>query len=252
MKATSGILLLCLLSIFVFQAEAKWHKGKNKRRHEGHPLRNHLFPSWNAYDANVSPKESDLGEPVNVHVNMFVRELGPLNLDDNSFRVQLTIRQIFNDSRLSYKPKQNRPDMLTLSADEMDDLWLPDTFIRNERSVVFHNALKPNVYARVYSTGKVQTSQKVTLILSCPRMKKQFRDTGKLTCHVDIASYGYREEDMAFEWDPINSVQFGGQDTTSFLNDGIELEDHSTGRCDVETSTGKYSCIRLSFTFKKA
>ena len=57
---------------------------------------------------------------------------------------------------------------------------------------------------------------------------------------------------MAFEWDPINSVQFGGQDTTSFLNDGIELEDHSTGRCDVETSTGKYSCIRLSFTFKKA
>ena len=44
-----------------FQAEAKWHKGKNKRRHEGHPLRNHLFPSWNAYDANVSPKESDLG-----------------------------------------------------------------------------------------------------------------------------------------------------------------------------------------------
>ena len=60
---------------------------------------------------------------------------------------------------------------------------------------------------------------------------------------------GYREDDIAYDWDKENPVQVYAA-STEFLNEGIELESHSTERCDVETRTGKYSCIRLNFVFK--
>ena len=42
-------------------------------------------------------------------------------------------------------------------GDEVDDIWNPDTFIRNERSVYFHQGLRPNKYARIWPDGRVST-----------------------------------------------------------------------------------------------
>ena len=61
---------------------------------------------------------------------------------------------------------------------------------------------------------------------------------------------GWKAEELNYRWRSTNAVQ-SGSDTIAFLNDGIKLDGHREERCDVETSTGKYSCIRLVATFSK-
>merc|ERR1712170_11337 len=251
---------LCLLFIFAlfhgleaqaFAGNGRGGRGRNRRgRHNDNPIKHLLYPRWNRYDRSLKPPTENADQQLDITVNMFVRELGPLNIDDNSFRMQVTFRQEYMDSRLSWD-SNNPEEHLTLTGEEADSVWMPDTFVRNERSIVFHNAMVPNKYARIYPDGRVLTSQKVTLQLSCPGLKRAFtRGNGPHECGIDIASYGWKAEELNYRWKPTNAVQ-SSSDTTKFLNDGFKLDAHRTERCDVETSTGKYSCIRLVATFSK-
>ena len=107
--------------------------------------------------------------------------------------MQVTLRQVYNDSRLAYREGNGAPEHITLSGDEIDTIWQPDTFVRNERSVQFHDAMAPNRYLRVYPDGRIQTSQRVTLQLSCPRLKTQLEETNEAKCYMDIASCKYNK-----------------------------------------------------------
>ena len=101
---------------------------------------------------------------------MYLREVGPLNLDDSvsctmpywvlcwnyrlvplfdrlfhfqSFTLQVTLRQVYNDSRLAYQPSIGAQEYFKLtSAEEINKIWQPDTFVRNERKIHFHETLQ--------------------------------------------------------------------------------------------------------------
>ena len=92
------------------------------------------------------------------------------------------------DSRLEFPVRDNGPNPITLTGDELNDVWLPDTFFRNTRSVDFHNALDTNAYIRISPDGEIKTSQRITLDLSCPNLKKDLTNNGAATCHMDVAS----------------------------------------------------------------
>jgi len=252
------IFALCLLISLGLEIEGRRGGGRGGRRRGwkksgnfGHPLRNHLNPTWNGYDPFVPPSAAN-AMPVKVHVNMYLREVGPLNLDDNSFRLQVTMRQEFNDSRLAYRASDFAPEMINLvNEEEIENIWQPDTFVRNERSVQFHDALAPNRYLRVYPDGRVKTSQRVTLQLSCPRLKSQLEETNEAKCFMDIASYGYHETAIAYAWKEDKPIQVT-EVNQGFLVPkwaGRSMREPTTSRCDVKTSTGKYSCIRLQLVF---
>ena len=104
------------------------------------------------------------------------------------------MRHEFNDSRLAYRTSEVTPEKISMvNEDEIANIWQPDTFVRNERSVQFHDALAPNRYLRVYPDGRVKTSQRVTLQLSCPRLKSQLEETNEAKCFMDIASCTYNK-----------------------------------------------------------
>ena len=104
------------------------------------------------------------------------------------------MRHEFNDSRLAYQASDFAPEMINIvNEEEIANIWQPDTFVRNERSVQFHDAMAPNRYLRVYPDGRIQTSQRVTLQLSCPRLKTQLEETNEAKCYMDIASCKYKK-----------------------------------------------------------
>ena len=45
----------------------------------GHPLRHHIYPHWQSYDPRLPPNN----RPVIVDVDMYLRELGPVNFGDD-------------------------------------------------------------------------------------------------------------------------------------------------------------------------
>ena len=59
--------------------------------------------------------------------------------------MQVTLRQVYNDSRLAYQPYQliNFQEYFKLtSAEEINKIWQPDTYVRNERKIHFHETLQ--------------------------------------------------------------------------------------------------------------
>ena len=100
-------------------------------------------------------------------------------------------------------------------------VWMPDTFFRNEKDAKFHDIIQPNLYVRVFPNGDVLYSIrvskyiniftthpttnniilfiKVSLTLACPMNLKLFPlDTQ--TCHLTIASYGWTANDLIYSW----------------------------------------------------
>ena len=107
-----------------------------------------------------------------------------------SFRVQVTLRQEYNDPRLEFASTGSNLSHVSLLGEEVDTIWQPDTFVRNERKVIFHESLRPNKYARVFNDGNVLMSQRVTFILSCPDLAKGIA-TSKVDCPFTLASCKY-------------------------------------------------------------
>ena len=57
--------------------------------------------------------------------------------------MRLVIRQVFNDSRLAYQPSTGAQEYFKLtSAEEINKIWQPDTYVRNERKIHFHENLQ--------------------------------------------------------------------------------------------------------------
>ena len=78
-------------------------------------------------------------------------------------------RQRWNDERLAYnnKPQYSDVEYLTLSHEQFKNIWVPDTFFRNEiESHAFEN-MAPNFYVRIFPNGDVQYSRRLALKTTC-------------------------------------------------------------------------------------
>ena len=64
---------------------------------------------------------------------------------------------------------------------------------------------------------------------------------------------GYREEDLKYVWKGDHPVQTnpGYEGFVVPTSKGIKMKIPTAERCDVVTSTGKYSCLRLKMVFFK-
>ena len=69
-------------------------------------------------------------------------------------------------------------------------VWMPDTFFRNEKIGRFHNILQPNLYVRVFPNGDVLYSIRVSLTCACSMHLALF-PLDKQTCNLDVASCKY-------------------------------------------------------------
>ena len=67
------------------------------------------------------------------------------------------LRQEWYDRRLVH-PELKAP--VTLSNKHLPKLWVPDVFMPNEKSAIFHEITVPNVLVRLYPDGKLLYSQR--------------------------------------------------------------------------------------------
>lgn len=72
------------------------------------------------------------------------------------FECTFFIRQIWHDSRLQFEQYYYKRN-LTLSGNIMEQIWLPDTYVNNEKS---HTAPKTEFLLMIAPNGKVIYSQR--------------------------------------------------------------------------------------------
>ena len=162
--------------------------------------------------------------------------------------MQLSLRQEWVDERLAFNKmasyKNYNINSITLT--EQERLWKPDLFFRNEKEGHFHKIIMPNVLLRINGDGAVLYSIRISLVLACP-MDLKYYPLDKQNCTIEMASYGYLDDDLKFIWKEKNPVQINQPLTLPRFT----LETFGTAFCTSRTATGAYSCLRVDLIFKR-
>lgn len=134
----------------------------------------------------------------------------------------------------------------SITLTEQERLWKPDLFFRNEKEGHFHKIIMPNVLLRINGDGSVLYSIRISLVLACP-MDLKYYPLDKQNCTIEMASYGYLDDDLKFIWKETNPVQINRPLTLPRFT----LESCGTAFCTSRTATGAYSCLRVDLIFKR-
>ncbi|CAL8332939.1 unnamed protein product [Gadus morhua 'NCC'] len=185
------------------------------------------------------------GPPVNVTCNIFINSFGSIAETTMDYRVNIFLRQQWNDPRLAYSEYPD--DSLDLDPSMLDSIWKPDLFFANEKGANFHEVTTDNKLLRISKNGNVLYSIRITLILACPMDLKNF-PMDVQTCIMQLESFGYTMNDLIFEWDEKGAVQ---------VADGLTLpqfllkEEKDLRYCTKHYNTGKFTCIEARFHLER-
>ncbi|XP_068408907.1 glycine receptor subunit alpha-3 isoform X1 [Eschrichtius robustus] len=202
-----------------------------------------LMGRTSGYDARIRPNFK--GSPVNVTCNIFINSFGSIAETTMDYRVNIFLRQKWNDPRLAYSEYPD--DSLDLDPSMLDSIWKPDLFFANEKGANFHEVTTDNKLLRIFKNGNVLYSIRLTLTLSCPMDLKNF-PMDVQTCTMQLESFGYTMNDLIFEWQDEAPVQVAeGLTLPQFLL----KEEKDLRHCTKHYNTGKFTCIEVRFHLER-
>ncbi|XP_076845585.1 glycine receptor subunit alpha-3 isoform X2 [Brachyhypopomus gauderio] len=202
-----------------------------------------LMGRTSGYDARIRPNFK--GPPVNVTCNIFINSFGSIAETTMDYRVNIFLRQKWNDPRLAYSEYPD--DSLDLDPSMLDSIWKPDLFFANEKGANFHEVTTDNKLLRIFKNGNVLYSIRLTLTLSCPMDLKNF-PMDVQTCIMQLESFGYTMNDLIFEWQENGPVQVAEGLT---LPQFILKEESDLRYCTKHYNTGKFTCIEVRFHLER-
>eukprot|EP00074_Homo_sapiens_P009327 NP_001165756.1 glycine receptor subunit alpha-4 isoform 2 precursor [Homo sapiens] len=203
-----------------------------------------LMGRTSGYDARIRPNFK--GPPVNVTCNIFINSFSSITKTTMDYRVNVFLRQQWNDPRLSYREYPD--DSLDLDPSMLDSIWKPDLFFANEKGANFHEVTTDNKLLRIFKNGNVLYSIRLTLILSCLMDLKNF-PMDIQTCTMQLESFGYTMKDLVFEWlEDAPAVQVAEGLT---LPQFILRDEKDLGCCTKHYNTGKFTCIEVKFHLER-
>ncbi|KTG45371.1 hypothetical protein cypCar_00005575 [Cyprinus carpio] len=163
----------------------------------------------------------------------------------SDYRLNVFLRQQWNDPRLAYKEYPD--DSLDLDPSMLDSIWKPDLFFANEKGANFHEVTTDNKLLRIFQNGNVLYSIRLTLILSCPMDLKNF-PMDIQTCTMQLESFGYTMNDLIFQWLDEGPVQVADE---LVLPQFVLKEEKDLGYCTKHYNTGKFTCIEVKFHLER-
>uniref|UniRef100_G1P582 Glycine receptor subunit beta n=1 Tax=Myotis lucifugus TaxID=59463 RepID=G1P582_MYOLU len=265
MKFLPAIAFFILISLWVEEAYSKEKsskKGKGKKKQYLCPsqqspedlarvpanstsnILNRLLVS---YDPRIRPNFK--GIPVDVVVNIFINSFGSIQETTMDYRVNIFLRQKWNDPRLKLPSDFRGSDALTVDPTMYKCLWKPDLFFANEKSANFHDVTQENILLFIFRDGDVLVSMRLSITLSCPLDLTLFpMDTQR--CKMQLESFGYTTDDLRFIWQSGDPVQLEKIALPQF---DIKKEDIEYGNCTkyYKGTEGYYTCVEVIFTLRR-
>ncbi len=168
--------------------------------------------------------------PVVVQLRLFIfgfSDISELNMD---FTLSYYLRMTWHDTRMGYEPESyGGITEFTLHPEELEQIWRPDVFYRNERGSSISGPYAIGTSrAVVYSTGKIYTSRRLETTFRCQMLLQTYPfDTQK--CSMNIGSYAYNLSFLEFAWRDNIAVE---------LNEEVELTSFELVK--VETSKDEF------------
>ncbi|XP_062700265.1 gamma-aminobutyric acid receptor subunit beta-like [Aedes albopictus] len=136
-------------------------------------------------------------------------------------------------------------DVITLSGDFAEKIWVPDTFFANDKNSFLHDVTERNKLVRLAGDGSVTYGMRFTTTLAC-MMDLHYYPLDSQNCTVEIESYGYTVSDVLMYWrsTPIRGVEEA--ELPQFTIIGYETNDRKE-----RLATGEYQRLSLSFKLQR-
>ncbi|XP_040174370.1 gamma-aminobutyric acid receptor subunit beta-like [Anopheles arabiensis] len=213
------------------------------------------------YDIRLRPNFG--GEPLHVGMDLTIASFDAISEVNMDYTITMYLNQYWKDERLAFNAfalwgdNQKDPtgeimieddganDVITLSGDFAEKIWVPDTFFANDKNSFLHDVTERNKLVRLAGDGAVTYGMRFTTTLAC-MMDLHYYPLDSQNCTVEIESYGYTVSDVVMYWrsTPIRGVEEA--ELPQFTIIGYETNDRKE-----KLATGIYQRLSLSFKLQR-
>uniref|UniRef100_A0A1I8IKY9 Gamma-aminobutyric acid receptor subunit beta-like n=3 Tax=Macrostomum lignano TaxID=282301 RepID=A0A1I8IKY9_9PLAT len=162
------------------------------------------------------------------------------------YTITMYLNQYWTDRRLAFDVKNPNKSM-TLTGEFASRIWVPDTFLANDKHSFLHDVTEQNKMVRLYGDGRIIYGMRFTTTLAC-MMDLHYYPLDVQNCTVEIESYGYPTEDVTMQWKNGQSA-VDGADRVKMPQ--FTLEHFEVGTTTISLSTGAYQRLSLVFRLRR-
>ncbi|XP_061387949.1 gamma-aminobutyric acid receptor subunit beta-like [Musca vetustissima] len=205
------------------------------------------------YDIRLRPNFG--GEPLHVGMDLTIASFDAISEVNMDYTITMYLNQYWRDERLAfnaYGPYYDDDadddgvnDVLTLSGDFAEKIWVPDTFFANDKNSFLHDVTERNKLVRLGGDGSVTYGMRFTTTLAC-MMDLHYYPLDSQNCTVEIESYGYTVSDVVMYWKPTPVRGVEDAQLPQFTIIGYETNDRKE-----RLATGVYQRLSLSFKLQR-
>ncbi|ESO10352.1 hypothetical protein HELRODRAFT_117001 [Helobdella robusta] len=181
-----------------------------------------------------------------VELGVYIISFYSVNEQTMDYSVSMYLRQKWQDPRLdafSYMGNKS----LRMGDKGWEKIWVPDTFLKNEKGASFHSVTVDNRLIEIRAPTTVWYVIKISATLSCPMTLENFPlDTQ--VCPMSFESFGYTATVMNFS-------EFKNQE---FLETEKKVEmpqfsliAASSKDCSSNYTSGIYPCLEIKFYLRR-
>ncbi|CAJ0942693.1 unnamed protein product, partial [Mesorhabditis belari] len=197
------------------------------------------------YDIRLRPGFG--GDALLLTMDIIIASFDAISEVDMDYTVTLYLHQYWRDERLSWINDPTRIDDMTLSGDFSSRIWVPDTFLANDKHSFLHDVTERNKMLRITRDGRIAYGMRFTSTLACSMDLRNFPLDAQ-NCTVEIESYGYTTEEVLMKWNQPHAVHgVESAEVPQFKILGYQTDDSI-----VTTATGSYQRLSLVFQLKRS
>ena len=202
------------------------------------------YISRGKYHSHKPPSDTHATE---VKIGLYVNSFRSIDSKEMSYSMSFYLRQQWTDQRLAYNNTGSRYTGITqrVASSNMERVWLPDLFFRNEIGSRWHDVTVSNKLMKIKPNGQVWYVVKLSATLSCP-MNLQSYPFDTQMCPIMFESFGYTMDVLYFSWldDPVE-VDPAVQQPQFTLRDKILFD------CSQNYTAGAFPCLSTKFVLSR-
>ncbi|XP_061706153.1 gamma-aminobutyric acid receptor subunit beta-like isoform X2 [Cydia pomonella] len=191
------------------------------------------------YDIRLRPNFG--GDPLYVGMDLTIASFDAISEVNMDYTITLYLNQYWKDERLGFGLQD---EVLTLSGDFADKIWVPDTFFANDKNSFLHDVTERNKLVRLGGDGSITYGMRFTATLAC-MMDLHYYPLDSQNCTVEIEN-GYTVSDVVMYWKetPVRGVEDAELPQFTILG-------HETNDRIEKLATGVYQRLSLSFKLRR-
>lgn len=206
------------------------------------------------YDIRLRPNFG--GDPLYVGMDLTIASFDSISEVNMDYTITMYLNQYWKDERLAFS---SNDEVLTLSGDFAEKIWVPDTFFANDKNSFLHDVTERNKLVRLNGDGSITYGMRFTTTLAC-MMDLHYYPLDNQNCTVEIESYGYTVMDVVMYWkDPKDGKQQDGPDLDDGPVRGVHKAElpqftiigYETNDRKERLATGIYQRLSLSFRLQR-